>query len=335
MSISVGVVLLSGSRVSIQLDPESRLEALRTRAEAVLGTHLGKLITAAGALLTGQGTLRQAGIRDGDTITAVAGHVAVAATASAFALIRADGSVVTWGDPSSGGNSKAVQHQLQNVREIQANTRAFAALREDGSVVTWGHTKCGGCSQHVQRQLHDVRHMQASSEAFAAIKADGSVVAWGDTDSGGSCEGVQEQLKDVASIQASDHAFAALRADGVVVTWGDSCHGGDSYAVRSHLRHVLRIHACWAGFAAIKAGGQVVYWGTDFEPGMRVYETGFQDIQQLEYFADSLVAVGSDGRMSTWGKYTSECQGVVGKGTLNPKVLNPINLKTLNPNPKP
>ena len=166
MSISVAVVLLSGSRVSIELDPDSRLEALRTKAEAALGTHLGKLITEAGALLKNQGTLRQAGIRDGDTITAVAGHVAVAASTSAFALIRTDGSVVTWGDPLSGGNSKDVQNQLQNVRHIQANTGAFAALREDGSVVTWGDEDRGGCSQRVQRQLQDVRQIQATGPCF-------------------------------------------------------------------------------------------------------------------------------------------------------------------------
>lgn len=39
---------------------------------------------------------------------------------SAFAAILADGHVVTWGDPTAGGDSSTVQNQLHNVRDIQA-----------------------------------------------------------------------------------------------------------------------------------------------------------------------------------------------------------------------
>jgi len=34
-----------------------------------------------------------------------------------IATSRADGSVVTWGDPDRGGDSSAVQHQLRDVRQ--------------------------------------------------------------------------------------------------------------------------------------------------------------------------------------------------------------------------
>ena len=55
----------------------------------------------------------------------------------AFAAILADGSVVTWGDPESGGDSTAVQTRLKNVRKIHApkDGGAFAAILADGSVV--------------------------------------------------------------------------------------------------------------------------------------------------------------------------------------------------------
>ena len=55
----------------------------------------------------------------------------------AFAAILADGSVVTWGAPEHGGDSRAVQDQLKNVQQIQASDSAFAAILDDGSVVTW------------------------------------------------------------------------------------------------------------------------------------------------------------------------------------------------------
>ena len=54
----------------------------------------------------------------------------------AFAAILGDGLVVTWGDPKYGDDSSAVQHQLRNVRHIQATPDAFAAILADGSVVT-------------------------------------------------------------------------------------------------------------------------------------------------------------------------------------------------------
>ena len=58
---------------------------------------------------------------------------------SAFAAVKADGSVVTWGRAECGGNSYAVTSELQGgVRHVVGNERAFAAVKEDGSVVTWG-----------------------------------------------------------------------------------------------------------------------------------------------------------------------------------------------------
>jgi alpha-tubulin suppressor-like RCC1 family protein len=63
----------------------------------------------------------------------------VQATESAFAAILADGSVVTWGNPRSGGDSSAVQEELKNVQEIKASCSEFAAILADGSVVTWGN----------------------------------------------------------------------------------------------------------------------------------------------------------------------------------------------------
>ena len=49
-----------------------------------------------------------------------------------------DGSVVTWGQASNGGDSSAVQDQLKNVQQIQASRDVIAAILGDGSVMTWG-----------------------------------------------------------------------------------------------------------------------------------------------------------------------------------------------------
>ena len=81
------------------------------------------------------------------------------------------------GAPNCGGDSGAVQDQLEDVQQIQASFQAFAAILSDGSVVTWGNPACGGDSRGVQDQLKGVQQIQASRYAFAAILSDGSVVS--------------------------------------------------------------------------------------------------------------------------------------------------------------
>ncbi|CAE7199272.1 USP [Symbiodinium natans] len=71
----------------------------------------------------------------------------------AFAALRGDGTVVTWGRAISGGDSAAVQGQLRGVVAIQATWWAFAAIRSDGSVVSWGCPGHGGDSSRVRDQL--------------------------------------------------------------------------------------------------------------------------------------------------------------------------------------
>eukprot|EP00434_Breviolum_minutum_P031260 symbB.v1.2.027641.t1/scaffold2850.1/size68925/3 len=72
----------------------------------------------------------------------------------AFAAILEDGSVITWGDANSGGDSSAVEDQLRGVQQIQATSQAFAAILADGSVVTWGDRGRGGDSLGIS-QDHD------------------------------------------------------------------------------------------------------------------------------------------------------------------------------------
>ena len=60
---------------------------------------------------------------------------------SAFAALRSDGSVVTWGSRQFGGQTASVQEKLENVTAIQAlrqDSGGFVAVRADGKIVHWG-----------------------------------------------------------------------------------------------------------------------------------------------------------------------------------------------------
>ena len=85
----------------------------------------------------------------------------IQASHGAFAAILGDGSVVTWGSPGKGGDSRSVQDQLKNVQQIHSSRfGVFAAILADGSVITWGSTEAGGDSSSVQGQLKNVRQIQ-------------------------------------------------------------------------------------------------------------------------------------------------------------------------------
>ena len=75
-------------------------------------------------------------------------------TQVAFAALKADGSVVTWGYGPNGADSSAVASQLASgVSQIFSTVSAFAALKADSSVVTWGAGSSGGESSAVASQL--------------------------------------------------------------------------------------------------------------------------------------------------------------------------------------
>ena len=88
------------------------------------------------------------------------------------------GSVVTWGNSSYGGDSSSVSGIDSGVINIFSNERAFAALKSDGSVVTWGDSNYGGDSSSVSGIDSGVTEIFSTQKAFAALKSDGFLVAW-------------------------------------------------------------------------------------------------------------------------------------------------------------
>ncbi len=191
----------------------------------------------------------------------------------AFAALRNDGSVVTWGAPSSGGDSASVANALDgtvNVTNIHPTMYAFAAIRSDGSVVTWGDSFYGGDSSKVAKALNgniDVKQVYSNKFAFVALRTDGSVVTWGSSGFGGDSSSVASFIDgtvDVMQIFSTGTAFAALRTDGSVITWGNSLSGGDSTSVASKLDgtvDVVQVVSADTAFAALRADGSVVTWG--------------------------------------------------------------------------
>ena len=120
-------------------------------------------------------------------------------TKGAFAALKNDGSVVTWGGAKGeiwGDDSSEVSALLSSgVEKIFSTHRAFAALKSDGSVVTWGDPLYGGDSSSVSALLSSgVQNIVSTEDSFAAQMDDKTVVSWGNSVNGGDSSNVIQIL---------------------------------------------------------------------------------------------------------------------------------------------
>ena len=118
MSLTVEVGLLSGRTATVKAYVHESLAALKHRAEKALEVGKGQLVDSSGGVLDVDAPIKRAGLQNGDSLVLYIARVQVQATHNAFAAVLGDKSFVTWGDARYGGDSSAVQGQLQNVQQI-------------------------------------------------------------------------------------------------------------------------------------------------------------------------------------------------------------------------
>ncbi|MDD5754430.1 MAG: hypothetical protein PHN45_06725, partial [Methylococcales bacterium] len=239
----------------------------------------------------------------------------------AFFAIRADGSLVTWGNGLSGTDTSAVAKQLDgtiDVTQIYSNENgASAALRADGSVVTWGSSSWensnayGGDSSSVSKQLDgtvDVTQIYSNNYGFAALRTDGFVVSWG---------GYSANLSNIKQVYSNLYSFAALKTDGSVAAWGWGDFGGNTSTVAKQLDGTVDVKAIYSNnayygaFAAIRADGSVVTWGDKSNGGdsrgVAKELDGTIDVTQVYSINNgwngAFAALRADGSVVTWGSY--------------------------------
>eukprot|EP01064_Diplonema_japonicum_P037352 TRINITY_DN870_c2_g5_i1.p1 TRINITY_DN870_c2_g5~~TRINITY_DN870_c2_g5_i1.p1 ORF type:complete len:608 (+),score=115.42 TRINITY_DN870_c2_g5_i1:33-1856(+) len=216
----------------------------------------------------------------------------------AFAAVRLDGTVVTWGDTDAGGDSTTVKSHLVEVREIISSEKAFAAIRRNDTVVTWGDPAYGGDSSTVQSLLKDVFAITPSKTILVARRRDNSVVSWGSDNRRLSDASAVSGLTNIKAIIPQERSFAVLVADGTVYTWGDPAQGGDSSSVAVELQNVHRVFASSGTFAALRRDGTVVTWGGKMD--VSTVQEKLHDIRDIFTTPHSFIATTNNGIVA-WG----------------------------------
>jgi hypothetical protein len=210
-------------------------------------------------------------------------------TGTAFAALKSDGSVIAWG--GSGGSAP---EGLTGVSQIFSTDGAFAALKSDGSVISWGDSSYGGSAP---TGLTGVNQIFSTGYAFAALKNDGKVISWGNKDYGGNAPA---GLTGVSQIFSNSFAFAALKNDGSVISWGNKDYGGTAPA---GLTGVSQIFSTGTSFAALKSDGSVIAWGSSSYGGSA--PAGLTGVSQIFPGGAAFAALKSDGSVISWGDSSS------------------------------
>ncbi|MCR9817367.1 Ig-like domain-containing protein [Vibrio parahaemolyticus] len=223
----------------------------------------------------------------------------------AFAAVKSDGSVVTWGQGVGGGDSSSVDFS-SGVKEIYSSHYSFAALKNDGSMVAWKDAAQGGDSSSVDFTGGVISATAVGVGGYAALKSDGSVVSWGNNSDTSSVD----FNGGVKQLFSNPYAFAAIKTDGSVVTWGNS-FGGNSSSV-DFTGGVKNIYSNERAFAAIKGDNSVVTWGDSGYGGNSTGVDFSGGVKTIYSTQAAFAALKLDGSVVTWGfnGYGGDSSGV-------------------------
>jgi alpha-tubulin suppressor-like RCC1 family protein len=203
--------------------------------------------------------------------------------------LRANGTVIAWGDNSHTETNTPTD--LTNVVDIAGGGFHSVALRADGTVASWGW-------YGAPTGLTNVVAIAAGGQHSLALLTDGTVVGWGDTTYGQT--NPPAGLSNVVDIAAGWQHSVALKADGTVIVWGDNSQTQTN--TPAGLSNVVAIAASYFHSLALKADGTIVGWGGNW--GGLSIPAGLSNVMTIAAGAYHGLALQSDGTVVGWGDTT-------------------------------
>lgn len=230
---------------------------------------------------------------------------AIAAGRYHAVAIRADGTLVSWGDDTSSVTSNTPK--TSTFKAIAAGDYHSVAVRNDGTLVSWGDDTNG----QVGNTPATGTYLAVAAGEFhsVALRSDGTLVAWGLDEDG---QVSRTPTTGTYTAVASGASFCvALRSDGTLVAWGNdndrivsTTPSGKFKAIAAGSHHALAIRTD----GTLAAWGNDVVLGDDGEPTAATIvsntpNTGtYIGIAAGDYHS---VALRSDGTLISWGDDTN------------------------------
>ena len=156
----------------------------------------------------------------------------VIANSKVLIALKYDGTVVTLGNTTLGGDisNNGAQYKLyggtaDNIANIYLNNKFAVALKKDRTCVYWGDiSRNTTLFNYDIEKFTNIRDIVYSKDVMIGIKYDGTIVGLGEKSKGGE---PLSTIKNVEKVFATtNNGFTALKTDGIFVVWGDTSYGG-------------------------------------------------------------------------------------------------------------
>jgi hypothetical protein len=200
-------------------------------------------------------------------------------------LLRNDGSLLGWGNPSAGGNPPA----LSDVIGISGGNDQGLALYSNRTVTVWGDNTYG--ATNVPAGLTNVAGLGKSFSTSLALTADGEAVAWGH--SVGDETNVPPDLTNAVELAGGGFLNLALKRDGTVACWGGEVSAPP-------LSNIVAVAAGAAHYLALGADGTVIAWGQN-DQGQASVPMGLSNVVAIAAGSFHSLALRADGTVVAWG----------------------------------
>ena len=200
-------------------DMTNVINATTTSTYSVPGAY--SVLTGSGEMIT-FGTETMGGNSSAVSSSLTSGVIKMAASAQAFAALKSDGTVLTWGylqynfPINTTGNANIIApSNLTGCIDVVSSGFTFAALKSNGTVATWGY--CGAWTLPSASDLSGVVQIKETygypSYSYIALRSDGNAVMWGP---GGVTTSVGLSTSPIIAIYPTDYLCVIVRADGTI-----------------------------------------------------------------------------------------------------------------------
>jgi hypothetical protein len=250
----------------------------------------------------------------------------VVGNGSVYAAIRADGSLITWGDKHLGGDCayRLYDGRISVYGQVRGGVtdiiEGFAAKSVSGATVVWGSMSIDGPYQLAQFREAALNRsgwwpsgatkplqVISNGRAFAGLSPNGSLCTWGTPSAGGYSTAIASELTSgVAEVVPFQNGFIARKTDGRLIAWGEMSFPREVEALlfqssQAALQIVGNRYAC----AVRLADNRLVAWGDSAAGGDASAAYAFMGNDAFELFAgsDQFIALTEEGVALSWGAH--------------------------------